>query len=407
MIFKKIRLKALFKEFIAFFCLLSFLFSPSVYAICYPYPTIEATNFVKDCKPYRAIGVNYFDAFSRVLKNPQDKSYIQGFEKLSKAGIPFVRMMAGGFWPKDWELYLKNKKSYFLLLDQVVKTAEKYNIGIIMSLFWNVSTIPDIVGEPVSAWGNNYSKTIDFMKTYTKEIVSRYKNSPAIWGWEFGNEYSNVIDLPGVHYPKIAPQFGTPSVRTEKDKLKWYDLITALIIFSDTVREIDKLRIISTGNSVPRPSSYHLAFYQTWGKDTKNQFTYMLNLLNPELYNTISVHLYPPRIDSEYFSEIKIESFKALINSILNGIPKNRRVLYVGEFGVCSGDKHIKDKNDEINKFKEFLNAIQSSSVSLAILWVYNMKNEKEGCNVTFDNDRSYQLQLIIEINKKIFMDKE
>ena len=45
--------------------------------------------------------------------------------------------------------------------------------------------MPKIVGEAPSQMGNPQSKTTAFMKTYTREVVSRYKDSPAIWGWEF------------------------------------------------------------------------------------------------------------------------------------------------------------------------------------------------------------------------------
>ena len=44
------------------------------------------------------------------------------------------------------------------------------------------------------------------MRTYIREVVSRYVNSPAIWGWEFGNEYNLPADLPNAadHRPPIV-----------------------------------------------------------------------------------------------------------------------------------------------------------------------------------------------------------
>ena len=56
--------------------------------------------------------------------------------------------------------------------------------------------MPDLVGEPRNQWGNPESKTRQFMRTYIREVVSRYVNSPAIWGWEFGNEYNLSLDTP-------------------------------------------------------------------------------------------------------------------------------------------------------------------------------------------------------------------
>ena len=60
-------------------------------------------------EPYRGIGANYFSLFYTTLKDPSDKSYDDGLAKLAKAKIPFVRFMACGFWPIDWELYLRDK----------------------------------------------------------------------------------------------------------------------------------------------------------------------------------------------------------------------------------------------------------------------------------------------------------
>src|ERR1700683_3481841 len=47
-------------------------------------------TLLKDGRAYRAIGVNCFDAFERVLKNPEDSSLPGEFKKLAEHGIPFV-----------------------------------------------------------------------------------------------------------------------------------------------------------------------------------------------------------------------------------------------------------------------------------------------------------------------------
>ena len=70
-------------------------------------------------KPWSGVGVNYFSLFYRRLKKPGDASYRKGLQQLSEAKIPFVRFMACGFWPIDWELYLRDKEAYFKLLDGV------------------------------------------------------------------------------------------------------------------------------------------------------------------------------------------------------------------------------------------------------------------------------------------------
>src|SRR5947208_2508945 len=62
---------------------------------------------------YHGVGVNYFDAFLRTLRNPGDDSYRDGFRKLGANHIPFARFAACGYYPNDYQLYLKDKQKYF------------------------------------------------------------------------------------------------------------------------------------------------------------------------------------------------------------------------------------------------------------------------------------------------------
>ncbi|MFZ4726020.1 MAG: hypothetical protein ACOYMD_11310, partial [Paludibacter sp.] len=92
--------------------------------------------FMRNNKPYRGIGVNYFNAFYRTILNQNDKSYYEGLKYLSDNKIPFVRFTMNGFWPSELKLYQTNKARYYVLLDEFIKTAERYKVGLIPSLFW-------------------------------------------------------------------------------------------------------------------------------------------------------------------------------------------------------------------------------------------------------------------------------
>ena len=50
--------------------------------------------------------------------------------------------------------------------------------------------------------------------------------------------------------------------------------------------------MISTGNSIPRPSAWHQMHEGTWTKDSPEQFAEMLARDNPDPVDTISVHVY-------------------------------------------------------------------------------------------------------------------
>jgi len=347
--------------------------------------------------PYRGIGANYFSLFYRTLKSPADTSYRQGLSKLSDAGVPFVRFMAGGFWPADWDLYLRDKKAYFARLDDVIATAQKNRVGLIPSLFWNMATVPDIAGEPMDQWGNVDSRTIAFMRNYTREVVTRYKDSPAVWGWEFGNEYNLHVDLPNAaeHRPPVWPRLKTARQRTKRDELTSGAMLTAFAEFARTVRRYDKHRILITGNSIPRPSAHHNTLDRSWRPDSPEQFGKVLLRDNPNPFDTICVHLYP-HAAGRYSGGAKD---LAELTKTAHGVCKTAgKPLFIGEFGVPRSDSPEKDRAD----FAELLKAIEAANVPLAAFWVFDHPGQNRDWNVTFENDRQYMLKLVGETNRRM-----
>jgi len=347
-----------------------------------PISVNDEGTLVRDGRPYRAIGVNYFDCFGRTLRDPADRSYENGFAELEKLGIPFARIMACGFWPSDMRLYQQDKAAYFRLLDGVVQSAEKHNVGLIMSLFWNSATVPDLVGESRNQWGNANSKTIGFMRTYIGDLVQRYVNSPAIWGWEFGNEFALDADLPNAasHRPPVVPSVGTPTTRTAADDVTHEIVRAAFMEFAREVRRHEPKRLIISGNSVPRATAWHQWREHNWKKDSPEQYTQMLLGDNPDPMNVISIHAYD---DFDVAPSLQIARAA-------------KKPLFVGEFGASGAD------DDAREKFLLMLKSIEENPVPLAALWVYDYRAQDNKWNVTASNPRSYQLRAIAEANRRI-----
>ncbi len=345
-------------------------------------------------KPYQGMGANYFSLFSRTLKDPSDTSYQIGLKQLSKASIPFVRFMACGFWPVDWDLYLHDKKAYFRRLDAIVRCAEENKIGLIPSLFWHMPTVPDIVDESMDQLGNPHSKTIAFIQQYTKEMVLRYRRSEAVWGWEFGNEYNLHVDLPNAseHRPAVWPQLKTALKRTAHDELSSQALLTAYSIFSETVRTYDGHRIVITGNSIPRASAYHNTKEKSWRKDSVEQFEEILLRDNPCPFSMISVHLYPNT------KTAFAKDMTGLVKTLRGISAKMKTPLFIGEFGapVTLGE----DK--ALSEFLAIIQAIETNSVPLSAFWVFDYAGQDKDWNVTFDNQRSPMLKLVAEANQRM-----
>jgi len=334
-------------------------------------------------KGLRGIGVNYFDAFYRTLSDGNDTSYDAGFRALGRRGIPFARFMCGGFWPADNALYLEDRKEHFRRLDGVVRSARKHGVGLIPSLFWHASTVPDMVGEPRDQWGNPESRTHAFMRTYVREVVTRYGRSPAIVAWEFGNEYNLDADLPNAaqHRPPVVERLGTPGKRSERDDLTHEMIRTAFAAFAREVRRHDPRRPIATGSSLPRPSAWHQWKEGSWKKDTPAQFAEMLLGDNPDPLDTITVHVYrdPARIAPSAAAARKAG-----------------KTLFVGEFGTAGETTEARRK-----QFAELLRQIEAHRVEAAALWVYDYKRQTEW-NVTAGNARAWQLDAVAAANRRI-----
>ncbi len=352
---------------------------------------------IKNGQVYRGVGVNYFDAFYRNIKDGSDETYKVGFRQLSKNNIPFVRFTAGAFWPSEWSLYINNKAEYFERLDRFVEAAEDEGIGLIPSLFWAHHTIPDIVKEPVNQWGNSNSKTIGFMKTYVEEMVTRYLTSPAILGWEFGNEYNLHIDLPGLNnLPPTWKNLGCPATRTAADKLSSTDLMVALNEFASTIRQYDASRMIFSGNSIPRESAYHLKTEQSWDADNINQYNISLDNQNPGLINSFTIHLYPHG-NPKRFADSPNASIKDIIRISMEYSEKKKRPLFLGEFGapLTLGAK-------ESSVFMEFLEGIEMYKVPLSCVWVFDLPQQNADWNITYDNARRYMLEEVAKLNDRL-----
>ena len=342
-------------------------------------------TLVLNGKVFRGVGVNYYDAFVRLLDDGKIQDVAAGFRVLASNQIPFVRFAADGYWPVNWGLYQTNRQAYFARLDQVVKLAEQHGIGLIPSLFWHPPTISDLVSEPVDQWGNAASRTHAFMRNYVQEVVTRYRDSPAIWVWEFGNEFNLPADLPNAaeHRAPVQLTLGTAASRSARDDLTHAHIRAALTEFAREVRRHDPHRMIISGNAFPRPSAWHQQHERNWQRDTPEQWAEMLAADNPTPVGSLSGRLYSTN------DLVALAPAMALARQL--GKP-----LLIGEFGVPGEMTDLTRR-----QFREWLAALDTSGVPLAALWVFDFDGQAKDWNVTAVNVRREQLRLIAEMNAR------
>lgn len=340
-------------------------------------------TLLKSGKAYRGIGVNYFDCFLRTLKKPEDTSYDAGFAELAKRGIPFARFCATGFWPKDMQLYQQDQAEYFRRLDGVVQSAAKHGVGLIPSLFWHHACVPDLVGEPMDQWANPESKTQAWMRQYVSEVVTRYRDNPAIWAWELGNEFSLQADLPNAkdHRPAVHPTLGTAASRSERDEMTFAMVRAVFTAFGKEVRKHDPHRLILTGDSFPRLSAWHQEHEHSWKKDTPEQFAEMLASVNSDPINGIGLHAYED--DDQRFASAMEVSVKL------------KKPIFIGEFGAQG------ESPEQAAKFRRLLTAIELHRIPLAAVWVFDLASQPD-FTITTTNARAWQLELISETNRRL-----
>ena len=247
----------------------------------------------------------------------------------------------------------------------------------------------------MSRWGDAGSKTHAFLRRYTRDVVVRYRDSLAIWGWEFGNEYNLPADLPNAAEwrPAVVPDLGTPKARSAADELTHAMVRTAIRAWATEVRRHDPRRLLFSGNSLPRPSAWHQQAERSWKADTPEQYARMLLGDNPHPINTLCVHLYP---SEEKRWDGRIVTLRELLEKSQQIARQARKPLFVGEFGASEESGPEKARGD----FQTMLDAIVQARVPLAALWVYDHAGQDKTWNVTAANKRVYQLKAVSDANR-------
>jgi len=361
--------------------------------------TVQQGRLLLGGKPYRGMGINYAHCFWKLLRDPENRDFVEGFRILRQDyRIPFIRFAASGYLAREWQLYADDPEEHFRLMDLIVREAEKQNLGLIPTLFWWRAAVGDWCGEPLEEMANPDSKTRAFYRQYTEDFVTRYKGSPAIWGWEIGNEFLLGADLPGLDLlPETQP--GSKEPRTPADRLTTPAILDLYRELHDIIRGIDPHRIIATGDAMPRKGAWNIRHRDDFGLDTREQWLEMFVAATPDDFSVYSVHFYPE--NRGYFQGEGID-LEELLQLVVEEAHRHGGIVWVGEFGTAAKDKPYGPDKEELAR--RMFRAIRESGAELSAPWNFNPPGDafQPTHDITPANERAWILSEIAAFNREV-----
>ena len=400
----------------------------------------EDGTMMKDGNPYYGIGVNYYSLINGCRTTPRKYDLTKAFaalETLASYDVRVIRFNLGFYSSKEWYDFVQYdlEETHLKALDQIVKKCEQLGIGLIPSFAWNPPAISDAFNEPCNkAFAQEDSNTMIWFLKFTKTVVSRYAQSPAIYAWEYGNEENLSSSILSQYRPELSapPQyFGEDSrkKRTEEDYMTYETHQKALELFAKTVHAADPYhRMIGSGDAAQRPYIWHWAHEQE-GRDTLEQFEEMFDMTVPGYMSAFSVHEYAHsdsgtsgKADAALDGSHTFESvdFVDYFAKYLQEGARAKKAVYMGETGylaILPGTRDVWNSTDEAHSIKvteAILEAAYETDFPLTLLWtyddrtIYNAANHTQhnggtehSWNENFVKGKAY-LEAIKEFNKKM-----
>lgn len=305
-------------------------------------------DLLLDGEKLYAYGVNIYDIFVNKRRLNANYDVETPLKTLRDSGISIARMSIGPYTVGHFANYYYSPDEYFEALDAVIAACEKYHIGIFASISWN-PVIKDFVGETWDQMGDPNSKTVQVAKQYYTDVVKRYKDSPAIWAWEFGNEYNLYADL---FYVQPADH-----VRSEDTSVYYQEVGKA-------IRKIDPYRLIVGGDSELgcRPAS--LRKTNSWKADDLQDTIESTELYAPSPLEAISSHMYEYGQSGKTVEETTFKDYKAAVQLALDACHELKKGYYIGEYGPGS---FLNDGTGTIETNKHVLDLMHQAFIDLDV----------------------------------------
>lgn len=403
---------------------------------------LEDGKMKYDGKEFYGLGVNYYSLFNYTFSHQWDTTVpCKALETLASYGVKAIRFSCeppGTLGAAKWDWYYQRPERYYATLDTLVEKAEEVGIGLIVEFFGDLYSISDYYDEPLaSAVLDENSKSSQFRRDYVREVVTRYKESPAIYGWEFGNELAwNTLRPSGyVPVPALPANSKRPS-RTEEDILGLKEINLLYSRFAKAVKECDPYnRIVGNGDQSLQTSAYNASYNDTFATDTLAEHREILAKINPEGMDAVCMHRYadgvnlpqaPDKLDLMPSSKpvellgadgepfVLYDTWKDYLQYMLDESARLGKTCYVGEAGWSYQDAKEKQTYESaLTVVEAIAKAALETEYPLILFWNYDplsMPNEKDyvdkgsgieySWNENWDKGKAY-LETIKKYNAK------
>ena len=252
-------------------------------------------------KPFAEISFNKFDLLWAIhdsliaSEKKHDPSLLQkavarqdsALRDLHSMGFRTIRIFGAPWGPfaTTWSDPAA-RKQLFEAVDTTLDLCEKNQIQVVYSLGLGgfASGADSTQVSPLYADPNSDARQRCY--GYIDAMVSRYKNRKAIAMWEVSNELTLAADI-GVYKGKLQPSL--PQVAAFLDAT------------AQRIKQNDSLRLVSTGGSCLRASTWHRWHEKSWTLDTLDQYK--------ESYAAFFEHSAIDVVDSHYY-ELKVGGVK-------------------------------------------------------------------------------------------------
>ncbi|MBQ5802097.1 MAG: cellulase family glycosylhydrolase, partial [Clostridia bacterium] len=349
-------------------------------------------NATYNGKGVHMIGVNYISMFTNCLKS--DGTYDttvtkNGLAVLAENGCGLIRFWASVFYADSGYLYIDYQESFFDALDEIFDEAARLNIGLMPSVFFT-SWFMDYYDEGYyEAWvdpANNLSKSMEYMETFTEQLIHRYANHPALFAWEFGNERNLGNDIPHWSGDNIL----------DKPRIEIYTKV--LEHWSTYIHERDPYqRLICSGDAHMRSSQYNQAVAGSWAKDTYEQHKAIVALHNSGYCHGVSAHNYGGYVDGSseegvitslgtpqalytpgYLADESPQTWAEVMRLQIRVAKELNKMAYIGECGTTGNHSMAifttKEERAErqYQVYKAIGDAVVETGLAYALYWNYD-----------------------------------